>query len=126
MTTSASSGTTDFLHASCSFAAVIGVVESTLNALGHSGPCSHPSHLASCCRFSSDGKTLCSCCPSSSRSVESEPSVGCGALVFYSNVEPDEVEVDGTRVKARWQKADGNLIVPLGPREGDHAVVVRF
>ena len=51
---------------------------------------------------------------------------GCGALVCYSNVEPDEVEVDGTRVKARWQKADGNLIVPLGPREGDHAVVVRF
>ena len=51
---------------------------------------------------------------------------GCGALVCYSNAEPDEVEVDGTRVKARWQKADGNLIVPLGPREGDHAVVVRF
>ena len=51
---------------------------------------------------------------------------GCGALVCYSSVEPLEVEVDGARVRAKWRASDGNLIVPLGPREGTHAVVVRF
>ena len=51
---------------------------------------------------------------------------GCGALVCYSSVEPIEVEVDGARVRAKWRASDGNLIVPLGPREGTHAVVVRF